>query len=46
MSLEELASVGITEQSISAAIRGSHKGWLFEERGLRYMTKALEGART
>ena len=33
MSVEELASIGITPDSIEAAIRGSHKGWLFEENG-------------
>ncbi|MCR9277440.1 MAG: GNAT family N-acetyltransferase [Pseudomonadaceae bacterium] len=33
MSVEELASIGITPDSIEAAIAGSHKGWLFEEDG-------------
>lgn len=30
MSVEELASIGITPASMTAAIQGSHKGWLFE----------------
>jgi len=33
MSLEELAVIGITIDSMQAAIRGSHKGWLAEEDG-------------
>ena len=33
MSVKELASIGITPDSIRAAIEGSHKGWLFEEDG-------------
>lgn len=33
MSVEELASIGITPESISEAIRGTHKGWLVEEDG-------------
>lgn len=33
MSVEELASIGITPGSMSAAIKGSHRGWLFEEEG-------------
>lgn len=31
MSLEELESIGITEDSMRAAIKGSHRGWLYEE---------------
>ena len=31
MSVEELARIGITPDSIEAAISGSHKGWLFED---------------
>lgn len=33
MSLQELASIGITEDSMRAAIKGSHRGWLYEEEG-------------
>lgn len=33
MSLEELASIGVTPDSMKAAIKGSHRGWLFEEDG-------------
>ena len=33
MSVEELASIGITPDSMRAAIKGSHKGWLFEQQG-------------
>ena len=33
MSVEELASIGITPDSMAAAIRGSHKGWLSELEG-------------
>jgi len=33
MSVEELASVGITPASISAAINHSHRGWLFDDGG-------------
>lgn len=33
MSVEELASIGITPDSISAAIKDSYKGWLFEQDG-------------
>ena len=33
MSVEELASLGITPESIKAAIEGTHKGWLFEADG-------------
>ena len=33
MSLEELESLGITEDSMRAAIEGSHRGWLCEENG-------------
>jgi GNAT superfamily N-acetyltransferase len=33
MSVEELASIGITHDSMKAAIKGSHRGWLFEEDG-------------
>jgi GNAT superfamily N-acetyltransferase len=33
MSLEELASIGITHDSMKAAIKGSHRGWLFEDDG-------------
>tara|TARA_R110002073_G_scaffold3998_5_gene26943 strand:+ start:541 stop:975 length:435 start_codon:yes stop_codon:yes gene_type:complete len=33
MSMEELASIGITVESMRAAIQGSHKGWLAEEDG-------------
>ena len=33
MSLEELAAVGVTEASIRTAIRGSHRGWLYEDDG-------------
>tara|TARA_B110000879_G_scaffold144075_1_gene187179 strand:+ start:429 stop:872 length:444 start_codon:yes stop_codon:yes gene_type:complete len=33
MSMEELASIGITVESIREAIKGSHKGWLSEECG-------------
>ena len=31
MSLEELESIGVTEDSMRAAIKGSHRGWLYEE---------------
>lgn len=33
MPVEELASIGITPDSMKAAIKGSHRGWLFEENG-------------
>ncbi len=33
MSVQELAGIGITPESIKAAIAASHKGWLFEESG-------------
>lgn len=33
MSIDELASIGITPESIETAINGSHKGWLYEEDG-------------
>lgn len=33
MSVEELARIGITHDSMKAAIEGSHRGWLFEEDG-------------
>ncbi len=33
MSVEELASIGITPDSMRAAINGSHRGWLFEKEG-------------
>ena len=33
MSVEELAAIGITPESMKAAIAGSHRGWLFEEYG-------------
>ena len=33
MSVDELAGIGITPESIEAAINGSHKGWLFEDGG-------------
>jgi len=33
MSIDELASIGVTPESIEIAINGSHKGWLFEEEG-------------
>ncbi len=33
MSVDELASIGITPESILAAINTSHRGWLFEENG-------------
>ena len=33
MSMEELASIGITVESMREAIKGSHKGWLSEEDG-------------
>ena len=33
MSVKELANIGITPDSIKAAIEGSHRGWLFEEDG-------------
>lgn len=33
MSMEELADIGITVESIREAIKGSHKGWLAEEGG-------------
>ena len=31
MSMDELAGIGITEASIREAIKGSHKGWLYEQ---------------
>ena len=34
MSVAELESIGITPESISAAIEGSHRGWLFEQDGI------------
>ena len=33
MSLDELEGVGVTEDSIRAAIKGTHRGWLCEENG-------------
>ncbi len=33
MTVEELARIGVTPESIEIAIKGSHKGWLFEEDG-------------
>lgn len=33
MSVEELASIGITPVSMKAAIESSYRGWLFEEDG-------------
>ena len=33
MTVEELRRIGITEASIRAAIKRSHKGWLFEDEG-------------
>jgi GNAT superfamily N-acetyltransferase len=33
MTLEELESIGITEDSMRTAIKGSHRGWLYEEGG-------------
>ncbi len=33
MSVQELADIGITPDSISEAIEVSHKGWLFEQDG-------------
>jgi len=33
MSVEELASIGITPAAMKVAINGSHKGWLFEQDG-------------
>ena len=33
MSVDELATIGITPDSISAAINGTHKGWLYESQG-------------
>jgi GNAT superfamily N-acetyltransferase len=33
MSVEQLASIGITHDSMKAAIKASHRGWLFEEDG-------------
>ena len=33
MSVEELAGIGITPESMKAAIAGSHRGWLFEADG-------------
>lgn len=33
MSVEELAGIGITPDSMKAAIKGSHRGWLYEEDG-------------
>jgi len=33
MSVEELASIGITPESMRLAILGSHRGWLYEDNG-------------
>lgn len=33
MTVEELAGIGITHDSMKVAIKGSHRGWLFEEDG-------------
>ncbi len=33
MSVPELACIGITRDSMANAIKGSHRGWLFEEAG-------------
>lgn len=33
MSVTELASIGITPDSVATAIQSSHRGWLFEEDG-------------
>ncbi|NRA18468.1 MAG: GNAT family N-acetyltransferase [Oceanospirillaceae bacterium] len=33
LSMDELAGIGITEVSIREAIKGSHKGWLYEQDG-------------
>ncbi len=33
MTVAELASIGITPSSMQAAIKGSHRGWLFEQDG-------------
>lgn len=33
MSLVELERIGITEDSIKAAIKGTHRGWLYEDEG-------------
>ena len=33
MSVEELASIGITVESMRDAIKGSHRGWLYEDNG-------------
>lgn len=33
MSMEELAAIGITVESMQAAIKGTHKGWLAEQDG-------------
>ena len=33
MTVEELAEIGITPESISEAIEGSHRGWLYEQAG-------------
>jgi ribosomal protein S18 acetylase RimI-like enzyme len=33
MSIDELASIGITADSMQAAIQGTHKGWLSEDNG-------------
>ena len=33
MSVEELATIGITPNSMVEAIHGSHRGWLFEQNG-------------
>jgi len=33
MSVGELARIGITPDSMKAAIKGSHRGWLFDENG-------------
>jgi GNAT superfamily N-acetyltransferase len=31
LSVEELESIGITDESMKAAIKGSHRGWLYED---------------
>lgn len=33
LSLEQLARLGVTEESIHVAIDGSHAGWLYEDQG-------------
>ncbi len=33
MSVQELAAIGITPASMAAAIKGSHRGWLYEVSG-------------